>query len=670
MNVYARYKSGPLREVAMHGIGDRDAWALELSEGHANFRKLKSFLKDVRVEVYIPANSSDVSMGSCDTSSDTIYLRPIADRVLTLQHWASVMDRYFFHSITVHMMTCLRKYQENSYYQNARTPEGLGLKKIESRPEVGAIQFSPAGCNSSVQERFRINHARMSRFKGLWRNPDFQAYAPGKMVALGSRQPSGGRKGDTYTEYPEISATTMQDIDALFSYAHNAETLDSLLLGFAPVERREFREMSAKSGGNTLGTTIANLYVCNDYAAPQHYNEDEELSMCIQVGKKRCRPSEFNFAYTQWGVYVVTEDWAIWVFNSTHLHGIIVPQVAAAGGKGDGRDGHEATRSQGQHKTAPHKTANRARGHKAVRASYNNHVVRWDGTIELRGADGGEVWAKETLRDGRHVFIVGQGSPSEKECKAHMSRGRKREEPVAIGDVRRVSCISEPAVSAESGRCCMKLRGMVLGGPGVVVREGFWKSDTFLERGGGIFKDMVGDNVGESQAVPVLRRDDVTGTEGMSSEELCDPGDCIGGTQGRRSHGCQTAVPDGNLPCPPCGYGDGVWRSMSAGFGEGGGSGDIGLIWRFRTRKKGVLEQGWMILLGARRHGQAGAERRRDLVQAGVSSRIPIVLACCSSPENLPPKSDGEPDHTEWVMERVCAEETLREDGHVGTEII
>lgn len=70
--------------------------------------------------------------------------------------------------------------------------------------------------------------------------------------------------------------------------------------------------MSAKSGGNTLGTTIANLYVCSDYAAPQHYNEDEELSMCIQVRKKRCRPSEFNFAYTQWGVYIVTEDWAIW----------------------------------------------------------------------------------------------------------------------------------------------------------------------------------------------------------------------------------------------------------------------------------------------------------------------------------------------------------------------
>ncbi|KZP10135.1 hypothetical protein FIBSPDRAFT_963322 [Athelia psychrophila] len=47
----AMYKSGPFREVTMLGIGDRNARALELSEGHANFRKLKGFLKDIRVEV-------------------------------------------------------------------------------------------------------------------------------------------------------------------------------------------------------------------------------------------------------------------------------------------------------------------------------------------------------------------------------------------------------------------------------------------------------------------------------------------------------------------------------------------------------------------------------------------------------------------------------------------
>ncbi|KZP15174.1 HSP70-domain-containing protein [Athelia psychrophila] len=51
ISMTAMYESGPLREVAMHAIGDRNARALELSEGHANFRKLKSFLKNVRVEV-------------------------------------------------------------------------------------------------------------------------------------------------------------------------------------------------------------------------------------------------------------------------------------------------------------------------------------------------------------------------------------------------------------------------------------------------------------------------------------------------------------------------------------------------------------------------------------------------------------------------------------------
>lgn len=79
-------------------------------------------------EDYIPANSSYVSMDSGDTSWDTRsmildipdstpivtvaphitlmarnhglwacrYLGPVADRVLTLQHWVSVIDSYFF----------------------------------------------------------------------------------------------------------------------------------------------------------------------------------------------------------------------------------------------------------------------------------------------------------------------------------------------------------------------------------------------------------------------------------------------------------------------------------------------------------------------------------------------------------------------------------------------
>jgi hypothetical protein len=39
------------------------------------------------------------------------------------------------------------------------------------------------------------------------------------MYAIGSRQPQGGRGGDTYTEYPQLRAETLQDIKTLFYYA-------------------------------------------------------------------------------------------------------------------------------------------------------------------------------------------------------------------------------------------------------------------------------------------------------------------------------------------------------------------------------------------------------------------------------------------------------------------
>ena len=40
------------------------------------------------------------------------------------------------------------------------------------------------------------------------------------MYAFGSCQPQGGREGDTYTEYPQLHADTVQGIKTLFYYAH------------------------------------------------------------------------------------------------------------------------------------------------------------------------------------------------------------------------------------------------------------------------------------------------------------------------------------------------------------------------------------------------------------------------------------------------------------------
>lgn len=60
----------------------------------------------------------------------------------------------------------------------------------------------------------------MSRFKGIKRGAKFEAWSYGKMVAIGSRQPAGGIPGDCYREYPELNGDTLEDIQALFTYAY------------------------------------------------------------------------------------------------------------------------------------------------------------------------------------------------------------------------------------------------------------------------------------------------------------------------------------------------------------------------------------------------------------------------------------------------------------------
>jgi hypothetical protein len=49
----ARYAGGPLPDVALSALGGRNRRELDFPEGHANFRKLKSFLKNLFVIVTI-----------------------------------------------------------------------------------------------------------------------------------------------------------------------------------------------------------------------------------------------------------------------------------------------------------------------------------------------------------------------------------------------------------------------------------------------------------------------------------------------------------------------------------------------------------------------------------------------------------------------------------------
>ncbi|KAF7971548.1 hypothetical protein HWV62_20868 [Athelia sp. TMB] len=195
------------------------------------------------------------------------------------------------------------------------SPENLGLLPIEHRPDVlgrcgrdihilkdkatgsrvGGIQFKPKGWTKTIHREMLASHEQIS-----------------EMVAIGSRQPSGGVKGDCLREYSFMKGSTKEEVDQLFQYAATSDYVDALLLGFCPEEREQMHILSNESGGNSLGSSSSNLYTCNNYVAPQHADRDQGLSVCTQLEKNHCQADEFNFSYTEWGVYIVTQPKTIW----------------------------------------------------------------------------------------------------------------------------------------------------------------------------------------------------------------------------------------------------------------------------------------------------------------------------------------------------------------------
>jgi hypothetical protein len=79
----------------------------------------------------------------------------------------------------------------------------------------------------------------------------------------------------------------------------------------SPSVYQELRQLTADAETNRLGSTGTNLYYCKDYMSPQHRDNDASWSLCIQLSKHSL-PDEFNFSFTQWGVYIITEPQCIW----------------------------------------------------------------------------------------------------------------------------------------------------------------------------------------------------------------------------------------------------------------------------------------------------------------------------------------------------------------------
>lgn len=79
-----------------------------------------------------------------------------------------------------------------------------------------------------------------------------------------------------------------------------------------PEIRQQFRKTTEETEGNILGKTASNIYYCHNYSSPLHKDKDIGLSSCIQLKKTGLQEDEWNFAYAEWGFYIVTEPNTAW----------------------------------------------------------------------------------------------------------------------------------------------------------------------------------------------------------------------------------------------------------------------------------------------------------------------------------------------------------------------
>ena len=89
--------------------------------------------------------------------------------------------------------------------------------------------------------------------------------------------------------------------------------LESIIGSIAPYVAQQNRKTSATTGLNRLGSGGTNLYYCYNYMSSQHCDEDVTWTISMQLRKEgENQKDEYNFSYTEWGVYLVTEDKCIW----------------------------------------------------------------------------------------------------------------------------------------------------------------------------------------------------------------------------------------------------------------------------------------------------------------------------------------------------------------------
>ncbi|KAJ7787382.1 hypothetical protein B0H14DRAFT_3505641 [Mycena olivaceomarginata] len=190
---------------------------------------------------------------------------------------------------------------------------------------VGGVRFK--AFSDKTLEHLIHNH-RLVKVRAIRRRSIMQRWAYGSMTATGSRQASGGRRGDTYSAYACHRGDTPDDIKALFSEAMATDTIIAAGNTICPGLKTRLEGLTATSGVNYLGRTGVSNFTCSNYISCIHPDSDfgledleaergrnnarGDLSPCVQLVKSGCGPDDYNFAYVRWGVVVRTMANTVW----------------------------------------------------------------------------------------------------------------------------------------------------------------------------------------------------------------------------------------------------------------------------------------------------------------------------------------------------------------------
>ncbi|KAF9070803.1 hypothetical protein BDP27DRAFT_1419576 [Rhodocollybia butyracea] len=227
--------------------------------------------------------------------------------------------------------------------------------------------------HDGIYERLVHYIQTVTGVKSASRGARFAFWTSGQMIPFGPREPTGGWRADHYTYYAGIEAETVEGILILFEQAKMSAILLRTARSIHPQLAQKIQEKSKFC--EKVGMSGVNLFNCHGYTAPLHKDPDHCPSLSAQFTLRAEKKwGEFGFCVLQYGYYFDSAENTLWSFDSSLLHGTVLPSEKTISNL---RGGAGGTASDGVHVTIRGRDEKRATRNEEIRGHYDLRKRAW-----------------------------------------------------------------------------------------------------------------------------------------------------------------------------------------------------------------------------------------------------------------------------------------------------